>query len=94
MSLIDKLFKKNKFDEKMDHAFQDFVENNRIMRDAEAKINEAADTITAGLREELGEDADLTLDRSSILDNSEAVTSEWDRMFDQLYEQKLEELKE
>ena len=50
MSLFDKMFKRNKFDDAMDKAFDDFVENNPISRKARATIQEAADNITNTVR--------------------------------------------
>ena len=49
MSLFDKLFdnkKTNKVDAAMEGAFQNFIENNPIMKKARATIEEAGDNIT------------------------------------------------
>lgn len=92
MSLFDKMFKRNKFDEAMDKAFDDFVENNPISRKAKATIQEAADNITNTLeREVYGEVQKHPKGRPSVLEDFDSVSAEWDEMINQIADRELGE---
>lgn len=94
MSIFDKMFKPNKFDEAMDNAFQEFVDNNPVSKRAKAKINEAADSITRTLETELyGEAKDHPDGQPSVMDDFESVSSEWDSMIDQIIDRELGQFK-
>ena len=53
MSIFDKMSKKNKLDEAMDKAFEDFAENNPITRKAKQTIEDAGIGITKNLEKKL-----------------------------------------
>ncbi|MBE6029334.1 MAG: hypothetical protein E7226_04185 [Clostridiales bacterium] len=92
MSLFDKMFKRNKFDDAMDKAFDDFVENNPISRKAKATIQEAADNITNTLeREVYGEVQKHPKGRPSVLEDFDSVSAEWDEMINQIADRELGE---
>lgn len=90
MSIFDKMFKKNAFDEKMDDAFDNIVQNNPVMRKAKATINEAANEITYSLERELnGENRQRHGKKSFLNGNEEAMMQEWDSMIDQIIDKEL-----
>ncbi len=91
---FDKMFKKNAFDEKVDKAFDTFFEKNPITVRAKSIIEGAANDITDGLEDELygfeGKRPDPD-ERPSILDDPDAVTKNWDNMFEQIWDRELKE---
>ena len=93
MSLFDKLFdnkKTNKVDAAMEGAFQNFIENNPIMKKARATIEEAGDNITTSLEEELyGEAKSDPSAKGSVMEHFEERSREWDAMFDQIVDKDL-----
>jgi len=90
MSIFDKMFKKNKLDEAMDRAFEDFAENNPVTRKAKATINEAGVKITHTLERELyGESKDHSDDHRTVLEDFDSVSANWDNMIDQLIEKEF-----
>ena len=90
MSIFDKMFKKNKLDEAMDKAFEDFAENNPVKRKAKATINEAGVKITHTLERELyGESKDHSDDHRTVLEDFDSLSADWDSMIDQLAEREL-----
>lgn len=85
---VDKLFfqkEKSGIDKKIDDEFHTYAENNPIMNEAKAKIEEAADNITDSLERELGKNTkNASKERPSVLDNYDARAEEWDSMIDQI----------
>lgn len=93
MNLFDKLFdnkKKKGLDAAMENAFQNFVENNPIMKKAKKTVEEAGEGITKTLEEELyGEAKADHSDKGSVIDNFDERSREWDSMFDQIVDREL-----
>lgn len=90
MSVFDKLFKPNKFDETMDHVFEDLAENNPVSRRAKSIIEEAADNITRSMERELyGKTKERPEGRPSVLEDYDSVSAEWDDMFNKLVDREL-----
>ena len=87
MGILDDLFhndKKSRFEETMDGLMDREILNGKTMRDAVGALNDAADGITAGLSELLGEDAPKpSADRTSVPD-FDAKSKEWDRLIEAL----------
>lgn len=86
MSLFDKMFKKNKFDEKLDEAFDSFLENNPTMKKAKATISEVEEGITHSLEEQLYGKAS---DEPFVKESDEAMMRNWDSMIDQIIDKEL-----
>ncbi len=96
MDLFDKLFnkKENKIDKAMEDAYQNFVENNPIMKKAKEKINEAADSITYSLEDELyGGTRSKPGDHGDILEHYEERSRYWDRMIEGIKDKELSQYK-
>jgi len=90
MSVFDKLFKPNKFDETMDHVFEDLAENDPVSKRAKSIIEEAADNITNSLEHEVyGKTKERPEGRPSVLEDYDSVSAEWDGLIDQLFEGEL-----
>ena len=90
MSIFDKMFKKNAFDEKMDQAYEDFVENNPVMKKARATIDEAANEITHSLEKELyGEKKEPSKKQSMLKGDADTIMQKWDSMIDHIVEKEF-----
>ena len=90
MSIFDKMSKKNKLDEAMDKAFEDFAENNPITRKAKQTIEDAGIGITKNLEKKLyGESKDHSDDHRTVLEDFDSLSADWDSMIDQLAEREL-----
>ena len=96
MGILDDLFqkdKKSKFEETMDSLMDREILNGKTMKKAVGTLNDAADGITAGLSELLGEDApEPTSDRTSVPD-IDAKSKEWDRMIEAIQTNELRKFK-
>ena len=94
MSLFDKMFKKGKFENAMDSAFEKIEENNPITRKTKSTIDKAAGDITRTLERELyGEIQDTPDVRPSVFDDDGALMDQWDSMIDQIAERELNRYK-
>ena len=90
MSIFDKMFKKNKLDEAMDKAFEDFAENNPITRKAKQTIEDAGIGITKNLEKKLyGEVQKHPEGHPSVLEDFDSASANWDNMIDQLIEKEF-----
>jgi len=96
MGILDDLFqkdKKSKFEETMDSLMNSEILNGKTMKKAVGALNDAADGITAGLSELLGEDAPQpSADRTSIPD-IDTKSKEWNRMIEALQTNELRRFK-
>lgn len=96
MGILDDLFqkdKKSKFEETMDSLMDSEILNGKTMKKAVGTLNDAADGITAGLSELLGEDApEPSADRTSVPD-FDTKSKEWDRMITALQKKELRKFK-
>jgi len=90
MSIFDKISKKNKLDEAMDKAFEDFAENNPITRKAKQTIEDAGIGITKNLEKKLyGEVQKHPEGHPSVLEDFDSASANWDNMIDQLIEKEF-----
>ena len=96
MGILDDLFhtdRKSKFEETMDSLMDREILNGKTMKKAVGALNDAADGITAGLSELLGENPpEPSADRTSIPD-IDAKSKDWDRMFDAIQTKELSRFK-
>lgn len=86
MSFLDKLFKKNSFDKKLDDAYEDFLENNPVTKKVKATISQAQEEITGSLEEEL---YGKTGEGPSRNVSEEEMMRGWDTMIDQIIDKEL-----
>ena len=86
MGLFDKMFKKNAFDEKLDDAYNDFVENNPVFKRARTIISDAEEGIQHSLEKELYGESE---ERPFVKENDETMMRNWDSMIDQIIDKKL-----
>ncbi len=90
MSFFNKMFKKNKLDEAMEKAYEDFAENNPVTRKAKATIEEAAKKMTHSLEvEAYGEAKDHSDDHRTALGDFDSLSSDWDNMIDLIIDKEL-----
>ena len=97
MPRFDKLFRKNRLDRAIEHAYEEARDNNPITRKVKATIDESADEITRSLERELRKkgiarekDRPSSAEgRPSVVDDFEAVSADWDHMIDQIMEHEL-----
>ena len=96
MGLFDKLFpkKENKIDRAMEDAYQNFVENNPIIKKAKRVINESADRMTAEMEEAAyGSAKSKPGEHGDIMEHFEERSRDWDKMFDQIVDKELGQYK-
>lgn len=94
MSIFDKMFKKNALDRKMDDAFDMIAENNPVMKRAKAAIEDGKDQITRSLeREVIRATGERPENHPDPRGDDDALMKEWDAMFDQIFEGKLDSVK-
>ena len=87
---LDKLFKKNELDYKLEEIYQNLANNNPIMNKVRETAGEAAYTINDALEEEvrkMGGEVPPPLDDEA---DEDAMLERWNSMMDQLMEKAKE----